>query len=159
METENSQEKTTLVLGGTGKTGRQVVERLTARGLPTRVGSRSGEPPFDWEKRATWAPAVRDVESVYLTYYPDLAAPGAAATVRWSSWRSRAGSDGWYCSPAGRGRGPAQRADATRLRRRLDDPALELVQPELQRELPARRSAERRARAAGRRSVGAIRRR
>ena|SRR5829696_4925061 len=83
METENSQEKkTTLVLGGTGKTGRRVVERLTARGLPTRVGSRSGEPPFDWEKRATWAPAVRDVESVYLTYYPDLAAPGAAATVR-----------------------------------------------------------------------------
>ena len=83
METENTPEtKTTLVLGGTGKTGRRVVERLTARGLPTRVGSRSGEPPFDWEDRATWVPALRDVESVYVTYYPDLAAPGAAATVR-----------------------------------------------------------------------------
>ena len=83
METENTPEtKTTLVLGGTGKTGRRVVERLTARGLPTRVGSRSGEPPFDWEDGATWAPALRDVESVYVTYYPDLAAPGAAATVR-----------------------------------------------------------------------------
>ncbi len=43
MGTTNSQEtKTTLVLGGTGKTGRRVVERLAARGLPVRVGSRSG---------------------------------------------------------------------------------------------------------------------
>jgi nucleoside-diphosphate-sugar epimerase len=45
METENTQVKTTLVLGGTGKTGRRVVERLQARGMPVRVGSRSGEPP------------------------------------------------------------------------------------------------------------------
>jgi uncharacterized protein YbjT (DUF2867 family) len=45
METENAREtKTTLVLGGTGKTGRRVVERLAARGPPTRVGSLSGEP-------------------------------------------------------------------------------------------------------------------
>ena len=36
-----------LVLGGTGKTGRRVVERLLARGVPTRIGSRSGTPPFD----------------------------------------------------------------------------------------------------------------
>ena len=50
METEYTQEKNmTLVLGGTGKTGRRVVEQLKARGMPTRVGSRSGEPPFDWE--------------------------------------------------------------------------------------------------------------
>ncbi|MDQ3237432.1 MAG: NAD(P)H-binding protein, partial [Actinomycetota bacterium] len=75
-------EKTTLVLGGTGKTGRRMVERLTARGLPTRVGSRSGEPPFDWEDRATWAPALRNVRSVCVTYYPDLAMPGAADTIR-----------------------------------------------------------------------------
>jgi uncharacterized protein YbjT (DUF2867 family) len=83
MGTENTREtKTTLVLGGTGKTGRRVVERLTARGLPTRVGSRSGDPPFDWEDRATWAPALWNVESVYVTYYPDLAVPGASATIR-----------------------------------------------------------------------------
>src|ERR687895_1316031 len=68
----------TLVLGGTGKTGRRVVERLEARGLPVRVGSRSGEPPFDWEDRSTWAPALDGVGSVYLSYYPDLAVPGAA---------------------------------------------------------------------------------
>ena len=83
METENTQEtKTTLVLGGTGKTGRRVVERLAARDLPTRVGSRSGEPPFDWEDAAMWASALQNVGSVYVTYYPDLAVPGSVEAVR-----------------------------------------------------------------------------
>jgi uncharacterized protein YbjT (DUF2867 family) len=67
----------TLVLGGTGKTGGRVVERLTARGLSVRIGSRSGEPPFDWENRSTWAPALEGVGSAYISYYPDLAMPGA----------------------------------------------------------------------------------
>jgi uncharacterized protein YbjT (DUF2867 family) len=71
----------TLVAGGTGKTGRRVVERLAARGVPVRAGSRSGAPPFDWEDRSTWSPALRGVASAYLSYYPDLAVPGAAATV------------------------------------------------------------------------------
>lgn len=74
--------KTVLVLGGTGKTGRRVANRLEERGVPMRVGSRSGEPAFDWEDRTTWAPALRDVASVYVSYYPDLAVPGAVETVR-----------------------------------------------------------------------------
>jgi uncharacterized protein YbjT (DUF2867 family) len=69
--------KPTLVLGGTGKTGRRVAQRLAARGLPVRIGSRSGEPPFDWEDRSTWSPALDGAGAVYLTYYPDLAVPGA----------------------------------------------------------------------------------
>jgi len=73
--------KLTLVLGGTGKTGRRVARRLRARGIPVRVGSRSGQPPFDWENRVTWAPALRDVNSAYVSYYPDIAAPGAVDTV------------------------------------------------------------------------------
>jgi uncharacterized protein YbjT (DUF2867 family) len=73
--------KPTLVLGGTGKTGRRVAERLEARGLPVRIGSRSGEPPFDWEDRSTWATALKGMGSVYVAYYPDLAVPGAAETV------------------------------------------------------------------------------
>jgi uncharacterized protein YbjT (DUF2867 family) len=84
LMTENMQEteaKPTLILGGTGKTGRRVAERLTARGLPVRIGSRSGEPPFDWDDQATWAPVVQGVGSVYITYFPDLAFPGAAETV------------------------------------------------------------------------------
>ena len=78
----NTAKGTILVLGGTGKTGRRVAERLTARGLPLRIGSRSGEPPFDWEDDATWEPAVRDIQSAYVTYYPDLAFPGTADKVR-----------------------------------------------------------------------------
>jgi uncharacterized protein YbjT (DUF2867 family) len=71
----------TLVLGGTGKTGRRVAERLTERGVPVRIGSRGADPPFDWEDQATWAPALRGVASAYVTYYPDLAIPGAADKV------------------------------------------------------------------------------
>jgi uncharacterized protein YbjT (DUF2867 family) len=70
-----------LVLGGTGKTGRRVVERLTARGIPTRVGSRFGDPPFDWENPDSWAAALVGMRSVYLSYYPDLAIPGAPEAV------------------------------------------------------------------------------
>jgi nucleoside-diphosphate-sugar epimerase len=81
--TENQQHtKPILVLGGTGKSGRRVVQRLRARGLPVRVGSRSGAPPFDWEDRATWAPALAGTRAVYLTYYPDLAIPGGVEATR-----------------------------------------------------------------------------
>jgi uncharacterized protein YbjT (DUF2867 family) len=45
------------------------------------VGSRSGTPPFDWEDRASWAPALDGAGAVYLTYYPDLAVPGATEAV------------------------------------------------------------------------------
>ena len=72
---------TILVLGGTGKTGRRVAERLKARGIPLRIGTRSGEPPFDWEDRSTWAPALERMSKVYVSYYPDLAAPGAVEVV------------------------------------------------------------------------------
>jgi len=71
----------TLVLGGTGKTGRRVAQRLTERGVPIRIGSRSGEPPFDWNDPSTWGPALRDVRSAYVTYYPDLAVPGASESI------------------------------------------------------------------------------
>ena len=71
----------TLVLGATGKTGRRVLQRLTARGIPTRAGSRSGQPPFDWEDPSTWAAALDGVGSVYISYYPDIAAPGAVQVV------------------------------------------------------------------------------
>jgi uncharacterized protein YbjT (DUF2867 family) len=80
--TTQAQTQTTLVIGGTGKTGRRVVDRLGARGLPVRIGSRSAEPPFDWEDDSTWAAALEDVTAAYITYYPDLAFPGAAEKVR-----------------------------------------------------------------------------
>ena len=72
---------TTLVTGGTGKTGSRVAERLWALGRSVRLGSRSGSPPFDWEAPSTWPAAVHGVRSIYLSYYPDLAAPGAADAI------------------------------------------------------------------------------
>jgi len=72
----------TLILGGTGKTGRRIAERLTTLGRAVRIGSRSGEPAFDWENQATWAPALRGVTAVYVSYYPDLAVPGAPDVIR-----------------------------------------------------------------------------
>lgn len=79
---EATNDQLTLVIGGTGKTGRRVVERLNARGVRVRVGSRSDpERPFDWEDEGTWAPALQDARNVYITYHPDIAFPGAAEKV------------------------------------------------------------------------------
>jgi len=66
-----------LVIGATGKTGHRVASRLEARGLPVRRGSRSSATPFDWDAPETWAPALRGARAAYVTYFPDLAFPGA----------------------------------------------------------------------------------
>lgn len=70
-----------LVLGATGKTGRRIAERLRARGVPVRAGSRAADPPFDWDDRATWGLALHGARALYVAYVPDLAVPGAAETV------------------------------------------------------------------------------
>ena len=66
-----------LVLGATGKTGRRVSTRLVTAGHAVRAGSRSAVPRFDWEDPGTWPTAVAGVATIYLTYQPDLAFPGA----------------------------------------------------------------------------------
>ncbi len=76
------QANNTLVLGGNGKTGRRVAERLKTRGMPVRIGSRAGEPPFDWEDPATWEAVLQGMVNVYITFYPDLAVPGAVEAIR-----------------------------------------------------------------------------
>jgi uncharacterized protein YbjT (DUF2867 family) len=76
-----------------------------------RVGSRSGTPPFDWEDRATWAPALDGVGSVYLTYYPDLAVPGATEAVRsFAQLAMRSGAPR-LALLSGRGEPEAERAE------------------------------------------------
>jgi steroid delta-isomerase-like uncharacterized protein len=74
--------KPILIIGGTGKTGRRVAEKLAARDVPTRVASRSGEIRFDWDDRTTWDPALEGVSAVYVTYSPDLAVPEAPPAIR-----------------------------------------------------------------------------
>ena len=70
-----------LVLGGTGKTGRKIAERLNKRGQAFRIGSRSATPSFDWEDSDTWADAIDGVDTVYITFQPDLAVPGAKEKI------------------------------------------------------------------------------
>lgn len=66
-----------LVVGATGKTGSRVAAKLEEKGLVVRRGSRSSDVPFDWDAPATWAPALSGATKAYVTYFPDLAFPGA----------------------------------------------------------------------------------
>ncbi|MEJ2310534.1 MAG: NAD(P)H-binding protein [Gammaproteobacteria bacterium] len=72
----------TLVLGGTGKTGRRVAQRLQARGIETRIGSRTATPSFDWNNPGNWHEVLDGVTSAYISYAPDLAIPGAGDAIR-----------------------------------------------------------------------------
>ncbi len=100
-----------LVLGGTGKTGRRVADRLQARGLPVRIGSRSGAPPFDWEDRSTWAPALEGAAAAYVSFYPDLAVPGAPEAIRELAELALAAGCRRLVLLSGRGEEEAQRAE------------------------------------------------
>lgn len=79
---DQSSEGITLVVGGTGKTGRRVTERLQARGVETRIASRSSNPSFDWNDPSTWITVLEGVTAAYITYAPDLAIPGATDLIR-----------------------------------------------------------------------------
>jgi len=72
----------TLVIGGTGKTGRRVADRLLKANRLMRIGSRVAKQPFNWENQGTWESALQDVKAAYVTYQPDLAVPGALETVQ-----------------------------------------------------------------------------
>lgn len=73
--------ETYLVIGATGKTGARVATRLKQKGLDVRLGTRRAAIPFDWEDPETWAPALEGVSKAYVTYFPDLAFPGAVEKV------------------------------------------------------------------------------
>ena len=70
---------TTLVIGATGKTGRRIVERLQARGVPVKLGSRATG--FEWQDRSTWGPTLEGVDAAYISYYPDLTVDGGADAI------------------------------------------------------------------------------
>lgn len=109
---DTSESPTTLVLGGTGKTGRRIVARLQALGCSTRVGSRSGEPPFDWQDQTTWPAVLPNVRAVYISFYPDLAVPGAADSVGAFAALAADRGVGRLVLLSGRGEPEAQRAEA-----------------------------------------------
>ncbi|PUB17327.1 NmrA family NAD(P)-binding protein [Yoonia sediminilitoris] len=66
-----------LIIGATGKTGSRVASKLEAKGVAVRRGARRSETPFDWDDPSTWAPVLTGVSKAYVTYFPDLAFPGA----------------------------------------------------------------------------------
>jgi uncharacterized protein YbjT (DUF2867 family) len=70
-----------VIVGGLGKTGRRVFERLTARGVDAYAVSRSSDPGFDWMDRSTWPLALHGATAAYVAYQPDLALPRAADDV------------------------------------------------------------------------------
>ena len=71
-----------LVIGGTGKTGRLVVENLNALGHHVRIGGRNNTPAFDWDRPETFAAALKDMDRAYIVFYPDLAVPGARDAIK-----------------------------------------------------------------------------
>lgn len=70
-----------LVVGGTGKTGRRVAEKLAEKGHPVRATSRSGPFHFDWAEPARVGSLLDDVQAAYVTFHPDLALPGADRAI------------------------------------------------------------------------------
>ena len=74
------------------------------------MGARSGEPPFDWDDRDTWAPALHGVGSVYMSHYLD-AVPGSAEVI--GSFAELAVASGILrlVHLSGRGEAEAERAE------------------------------------------------
>jgi uncharacterized protein YbjT (DUF2867 family) len=103
--------QTLLVLGATGKTGSRIAARLEADGHSVRRGSRSGTPPFDWQKPETWPAVLEGVSAVYISYFPDIAFPGAVEQVEDFTALARENGVERLVLLTGRGEHHAERAE------------------------------------------------
>lgn len=101
-----------LVLGATGKTGARVARGLRAHGVSVREGSRNASPAFDWEDPTTWPRALAGMEGVYVSYQPDLAAPGAPQAIAAFVDAAKAAGVRHVVLLSGRGEPAAQRCEA-----------------------------------------------
>ncbi|MGY5801464.1 SDR family oxidoreductase [Rhizobium sp. LEGMi12c] len=72
---------TIAIIGGLGKTGGRVAERLKGRGITVRAASRSTIPRFDWLDRNTWHQALEGASAAYVTFQPDLSVDWAAEAI------------------------------------------------------------------------------
>src|SRR5690349_16248930 len=100
-----------LVIGGTGKTGRRVAARLAAQGVPVRIGSRTGTPPFDWDDPSSWASALEGTRAAYIAFFPDLAVPGSPAVIAALARTALAAGTRRLVLLSGRGEEEAERAE------------------------------------------------
>ncbi|MEL6572103.1 MAG: NAD(P)H-binding protein [Pseudomonadota bacterium] len=92
-----------LIVGATGKTGSRVAERLEANDLPVRRASRAAAAPFDWEQPDGWSAVLDGVKAAYVTYFPDLAFPGAVEKVTAFAEAARVAGVGRLVLLSGRG--------------------------------------------------------
>jgi uncharacterized protein YbjT (DUF2867 family) len=100
-----------LVIGATGKVGRRVVTGLQAKGRKVRIGSRHAALPFDWQDRSNWTAHFAGIDTAYVAYYPDLAAPQGVDDI--AALASVAGAAGVrrMVLLSGRGESGAERAE------------------------------------------------
>jgi uncharacterized protein YbjT (DUF2867 family) len=78
METANP----VIVINSTGKIGSRVAANLQAQGLSHRGVSRRTQVPFDWQDESTWANALAGGKAAFVSFVPDLAAPGALPIIQ-----------------------------------------------------------------------------
>ncbi|MEM1075864.1 MAG: NmrA family NAD(P)-binding protein [Pseudomonadota bacterium] len=105
-------QQTILVLGATGKTGSRIATRLEENGQTVRRGSRKGEEPFDWEQPRTWPTILEGVSAAYISYFPDIAFPGAVERVEAFATLARKKGVQRLVLLTGRGEFHAERAEA-----------------------------------------------
>ena len=110
MTANTNIDQTVLVVGGTGKPGSRVAERLRARGIDVRIGSRSGEPPFSWDDRDAWAATLEGVTDLYA-YVPDLLVPDAAEAAEELARQAQARGIRRLVLVSGRGEEVSERAE------------------------------------------------
>jgi uncharacterized protein YbjT (DUF2867 family) len=107
----NERNQPILIIGGTGKTGRRVAEKLAARGVAPRIASRSGAIRFDWDDSSTWGAALDGVGAAYVTYSPDLAVPEAPPAIEKLARLAAEGGVRRLVLLSGRGEEEAQRCE------------------------------------------------
>ncbi|WP_170550676.1 NmrA family NAD(P)-binding protein [Ruegeria atlantica] len=105
-------EQTILVLGATGKTGSRIATRLEEKEQTVRRGSRNSETPFDWEQPQTWPAILEGVSAAYISYFPDIAFPGAVEQVEAFTALAREKGLQRLVLLTGRGEFHAERAEA-----------------------------------------------
>ena len=71
-----------LVIGSAGKTGKRVFERLENLKEDVTGASRSTVVPFDWYDQSTWAKPLQNIDTVYITFQPDIAIPQALDIIK-----------------------------------------------------------------------------
>ncbi|WP_242607606.1 NmrA family transcriptional regulator [Zhihengliuella halotolerans] len=69
-----------MIIGGPGRTGTRIFDRLTAAGRPVRYASR--RTGFDWDSATSWPAPLAGVTAAYVCFAPDLAFPGVPEKMR-----------------------------------------------------------------------------